>query len=147
MQDAAQDLAKTEKTVRTEEDFLREDPREDREEAKEETEETAAAVTIVSETDRTAAADVRAEERAAVPEIWRLHRSLPRLPRTARESATEKIRTRRKISRRIRAAEEDRTREADARIRDFRKLFRNQPHSQNRKRKNRRLRRLRFRRK
>lgn len=144
MQDAAQDLAITEKTGRTEEDFLREDHRAAREEVKEETE---AAVTTVSEAVRTGQADARVEERAVVPEIWHLHRSLPRLPKTARESATEKIRTRRKISRRIRAAEEDRTREADARIRDFRKHFRNRLHSQNRKRKNRRLRKSRFRRK
>lgn len=136
--------------MKTEEDFLREDHRVVLEEMMEEMEETAgitAAVTAVSEMDRTAEADVRVEERAAVPEIWRLHRSLLRLPRTVRESATEKTRIKRKILRRIRVAEEDQTREADARIRDFRKRFRNQLRSQNRKRKNQRLRKLHFRRK
>ena len=136
--------------MKTEEDFLREDHRVVLEEMMEEMEETAgitAAVTAVSEMDRTAEADVRVEERAAVPEIWRLHRSLPRPPRTVRESATEKTRIKRKILRRIRVAEEDQTREVDARIRDFRKRFRNQLRSQNRKRKNQRLRKLHFRRK
>ena len=98
--------------MKTEEDFLREDHRVVLEEMMEEMEETAgitAAVTAVSEMDRTAEADVRVEERAAVPEIWRLHRSLLRLPRTVRESATEKTRIKRKILRRIRVAEEDQT--------------------------------------
>lgn len=133
--------------MKTEEDFLREDHRVVLEEMMEETAGITAAVTAVSEMDRTAEADVRVEERAAVPEIWRLHRSLLRLPRTVRESATEKTRIKRKILRRIRVAEEDQTREADARIRDFRKRFRNQLRSQNRKRKNQRLRKLHFRRK
>ena len=133
--------------MKTEEDFLREDHRVVLEEMMEETAEITAAVTVVSEAVRIEEADARVEERAAVPEIWHLHRSLLRLPRTVRESATEKTRIKRKILRRIRVAEEDQTREADARIRDFRKRFRNQLRSQNRKRKNQRLRKLHFRRK
>lgn len=135
----AQDQAKTEKT---EEDFLREDLRADREEAKE-----TEAVTVVSAADRTAPDSAREEERAAVPGIWYLHRSLQKLPRTASVSVTEKIKIKRKILRRPREAEEDLIRGMAVRDRDFQKLFRSRLLHQSRRKRSRRLRKSLFRRK
>src|SRR5699024_4694824 len=104
-----------------------------REDRKEETTVNSAAQGAVS---------ARAEDEA-ITRLY-LHPNLPKLPRTEKESATERIKIKRKISTRWQAAVTDRTREAAGLCPDCRRLSRSRRPSRSRKRRNRRLRKLLF---
>ena len=125
-------------------DLVREDHKAARDVSQEKTVTTAMRDALADRITRDSAPAV--QEEAAVDLMQCLHRSLPRHPRTASVSVTEKIRIRKKSSIRPQAADTDQTRAAEIRCPESRRLFRSQLHSRSRKRRNQRSRKSQFRR-